>query len=67
MHVALDGDKIVGLVNERGNGHISMLFVDGPYHRQGIATTLMSNIVCDGNCADLIEQQLILRVRAAVL
>ena len=47
MHVALDGDKIVGLVNERGNGHISMLFVDGSYHRQGIATTLMSNIVCD--------------------
>ncbi|HHT95546.1 MAG TPA: GNAT family N-acetyltransferase [Clostridiaceae bacterium] len=47
MYVALEGNKIVGLVNERGNGHISMLFVDGSYHRQGIATTLMNNIVCD--------------------
>jgi 8-oxo-dGTP diphosphatase len=47
MYVALEGNKIVGFVNERGNGHISMLFVDGLHHRQGIATTLMNNIVCD--------------------
>ena len=47
LYVALEGNKIVGFVNERGNGHISMLFVDGIHHRQGIATTLMNNIVCE--------------------
>lgn len=33
MYVALDGIKIVGFVNECGYGYISMLFVDGLYHR----------------------------------
>ncbi|MDD4296938.1 MAG: GNAT family N-acetyltransferase [Ruminiclostridium sp.] len=47
MHVALEDNKIVGFVNERGNGHISMLFVDGLHQRQGIATTLMNNMVCE--------------------
>jgi len=47
MYVALEGNKIAGFVNECGNGHISMLFVDGLHHRQGIATTLMNNIVCN--------------------
>lgn len=47
MYVALEDNKIVGLVNERGNGHISMLFVDGLHHRQGIATTLMNYIICE--------------------
>jgi GNAT superfamily N-acetyltransferase len=46
MYVALNGDKIIGLVNERGNGHISMLFIDAAYHRQGIATELMKRLVC---------------------
>lgn len=47
MYVALEDNKIVGLVNERGNGHITMLFVDGLYHRRGIATTLMNYMVCE--------------------
>lgn len=47
MYIAVDGDKIVGIVNERGNGRISMLFVDGAYHRQGIATALMERIICE--------------------
>ena len=43
MYVALDGDKIVG----RGSGYVSMLFVDGSYHRRGIATALMGTMVCE--------------------
>lgn len=47
MYIALDDEKIVGVINERGNGRISMLFVDGEYHRQGIATALMERMVCE--------------------
>lgn len=47
MFIAVDNKEIVGIVNERGNGRISMLFVDGEYHRQGIATALMERIVCE--------------------
>jgi GNAT superfamily N-acetyltransferase len=46
MFVALDGEIIVGMVAERDNGEILLLFVDGAYHRQGIATALLSDIVC---------------------
>ncbi|MDR0889335.1 MAG: GNAT family N-acetyltransferase [Oscillospiraceae bacterium] len=45
LFIALDGEKTVGLINERKNGHISMLFVDGQYHRRGIATALMNEMV----------------------
>jgi ribosomal protein S18 acetylase RimI-like enzyme len=44
MFAALDGDKIVGMIAER-EGHIALLFVDGSYHRRGIATALMNEIV----------------------
>lgn len=47
MFIAADNEEIVGIVNERGNGRISMLFVDGKYHRQGIATALMERMVCE--------------------
>ncbi|MCL2885081.1 MAG: GNAT family N-acetyltransferase [Oscillospiraceae bacterium] len=47
MFVALDNQKIIGIVCERGDGHISMLFVDGAYHRRGIATALMRQMVCE--------------------
>lgn len=47
MFIATDNEKIIGIVNERGNGHISMMFVDGKYHRQGIATALMERMVCE--------------------
>jgi GNAT superfamily N-acetyltransferase len=41
MFVALDGGKIVGVIGEkRSDGHINLLFVDGNYHRRGIATAL---------------------------
>ena len=36
MFVALDGKKIVGMITLRDTTHISLLFVDEKYHRQGI-------------------------------
>lgn len=45
MFIALDGQKIVGIINERGNGRISMLFVDSKYQRQGIASELMDKMI----------------------
>jgi 8-oxo-dGTP pyrophosphatase MutT (NUDIX family) len=47
MYIAEDGSRIVGMVNERGGGRISMMFVDAAYHRRGIATALMNRIVVD--------------------
>ncbi len=53
MFIAVDevenggGDKIVGVISERGEGRISMLFVDGVYQRQGIATALMDAVIAD--------------------
>lgn len=47
MLIAFDGDKIIGVINERGNGHISMVFVDDAYHRQGIAIAMMEQMVCE--------------------
>ena len=47
MFVALDGQEIVGMINEHGtNHHISEMAVDGQYHRRGIATALMDRMVC---------------------
>jgi ribosomal protein S18 acetylase RimI-like enzyme len=40
----ITGVQIIGYINERGGGHISMLFVDGDYHRNGIATALMNHM-----------------------
>jgi GNAT superfamily N-acetyltransferase len=45
--VATQNGKIIGMINERGGGHVSMLFVDGDYHRNGIATALMNHIADD--------------------
>jgi isopentenyldiphosphate isomerase/GNAT superfamily N-acetyltransferase len=48
MYIALDGEKIVGMINEHGtNRHISEMAVDGEYHRRGIATELMNRMVCE--------------------
>ena len=41
MFVALDGEKIVGMITLRNMTHISLLFVDERYHRQGIGRALM--------------------------
>jgi len=47
MFIAEDNGKIIGMVNERDGCHISKLFVDRKYHRQGVATRLMERIVCE--------------------
>ena len=48
MYVAMDGDEIIGVIGEKGgNGHINLVFVDGAYHRGGIATELMNRMICD--------------------
>lgn len=41
MFVALDEDKIVGMITLRSATHISLLFVDEAYHRRGIGRALM--------------------------
>jgi ribosomal protein S18 acetylase RimI-like enzyme len=45
--VASENGKIIGYINERGGGHVSMLCVDGEYHRKGIAPALMNHIADD--------------------
>jgi ribosomal protein S18 acetylase RimI-like enzyme len=47
MFVACDDETVVGMINERGAGHVSMLFVDGGYHRHGIGTALLNAIIDD--------------------
>ena len=45
MFVAWAGPRIVGMVCERDSSHIRKLYVDGAYHRLGIATALMDTIL----------------------
>jgi GNAT superfamily N-acetyltransferase len=45
--VATKNGKVIGMINERGGGHISILFVDGECHRNGIATALMNQMIQD--------------------
>lgn len=41
LFVAVEGSKIVGMLSIRDKKHISLLFVDSNYHRNGIATALI--------------------------
>lgn len=41
MFVALDRDKLIGMITLRDSKHISLLFVDEKYHRQGIGRALL--------------------------
>lgn len=41
MFVALDRGRIVGMITLRDSKHISLLFVDARYHRQGIGRALV--------------------------
>ena len=41
VFVAISDGKIIGVASLRNTNHISLLFVDGNYHKQGIATRLM--------------------------
>lgn len=42
---AFDGEKLIGMLAERNGNHICLLFVDKNYHRQGVATALMREMV----------------------
>lgn len=44
MFVALDEEKIVGLITLRDKKHISLLFVDGDYHKKGIGSALICSM-----------------------
>ena len=37
LYVALDRNKIIGMITLRDGTHISLLFVDEAYHRRGVA------------------------------
>lgn len=42
MFVALDQGRIIGMITLRDRNHISLLFVDEQYHRQGVGRALMN-------------------------
>ena len=42
---AFDNDKIIGMLAEKNGNHICLLFVDKDYHRQGVASALMREMV----------------------
>lgn len=41
---AFDKGIMIGLVSIRNRSHISLLFVDGDHHRQGVATALLQTL-----------------------
>lgn len=49
---AYDGDALVGVCAMRALRHIELLFVDGAYHRQGVATNLLKHALIDGRTLD---------------
>ena len=44
MVLALEGERIIGLITLRNTNHISLLFVDENYHRQGVGSALIGAI-----------------------
>ena len=49
---AFEDDYLVGVIAFRGLTHISLLFVDGEYHRRGIGTALLKTAVSDNKKLD---------------
>lgn len=45
VFVACVQDKPVGMTGVRNGNHISLLFVDGDYHRQGIGRRLLAEVI----------------------
>ncbi len=41
VFVALDGERIIGMISLRNETHISLLFVDKDYHRRGVGRRLI--------------------------
>ena len=54
LAVAKIEGEIVGIASLRGERHISLLFVDERFHRQGIGTALLAflqkDVIRNGNC-----------------
>lgn len=46
MMVALSGGEVIGAGSIRSRNHLSLLFVDGAYHRRGIGSAIMTRL-CD--------------------
>ena len=46
-YAAFVGDVIVGVVSVRDVSHVSLLFVDGQYHNNGIARSLLRNLFAE--------------------
>jgi len=44
MIVALHEEKIIGFITVRNRSHISLLFVDKKYHRQGVGSILIEKM-----------------------
>ncbi len=44
MFVAEDRGRIIGMITLRNDTHISLLFVDEAYHRQGVGSCLMKTL-----------------------
>lgn len=44
VFVALDGQKIIGMISLRDECHISLLFVDSRYHRRGVGRGLIDHL-----------------------
>ena len=44
MMVALHEDKLIGFITVRNRSHISLLFVNKKYHRQGIGSILIEKM-----------------------
>lgn len=42
--VALEGGRVIGAASLRNGNHLSLLFVDEEYHRQGIGRALMEHL-----------------------
>ncbi|MCR5595634.1 MAG: GNAT family N-acetyltransferase [Lachnospiraceae bacterium] len=45
LFVAVYEKKIIGIISLRDNNHISLLFVESKYHRQGVGSGLMQFLV----------------------
>ena len=62
MYVAMDGERLVGMITLRDMYHISLLFVDEEYHKQGIGSKL---IMCMGQYVKSYVGRSIMTVNAA--
>lgn len=50
--VALDERRVIGTATVRNRNHLSLLFVDEPYHHRGVGTELMERL-----CAYLCDEE----------